>query len=481
MSFSPSSSPPAPMSHIAQQQELMRVYREELQLQQRLQQQCHLLQCLTEAAVGIFSWWRQGAAAAAVGTDNGFLVAGCSPISEGSTSFHADTGKFALPLATSLLELHPGMVFYSLGELLQLWAATASPSDFGGSSEDADGNASAAETMSQGGRDNSRRDVHPSSYDPCRVHKCSDDHPPPWTFPTSIAVPLPLISDKSRDVARTSHTPPSLLQLPTPAQLIRYRMLDPTCPLPVTHRLLLGSVNTNSFRLLLPWLMTLTKECAEAMLLCRPDRQTRQAPTQSAVIEGQHMSSAGADDAPRQLSAVPRLAGMEYKATETIGTKRPRSQGGGTLRCSNGSVVSESWGTLCASLVRVLSYLVAAAATAAGPERQQSTEPLPPSLASCLASAATSTALRADLRLFLAEVAEVRDTVLEVKRYCCLADSPWDDDERTLKRPRGEPLAAAALSPLASVAGQGQPMAMSNMALLAHLAAIVDAQVRKYL
>lgn len=465
----------------------MRVYREELQLQQRLKEQCCLLQCLAEAAAGMFSWWREGAAAAGT-TDNALLVASRSPISEGSTGSDANTGEFALPSASSLLKLHSGMVFYSLGELLQLWAATTAPSDFGGNSEKGtDETASAAETMSQGGCDASWREVHASSYGPCRVNKCSDQHPPPWTIPTSMAVPVPLIISEAGDVPYTPRTPPPPLQLPTPAQLIRYRVLDAACPLPVTHRLLLGSVDADSFSLLLLWLMRLTKECAEAMLLCRPDRHARQAHMQSARIEGHRSSSAGADDNRRPLSVAPTPAVAANEAAETIGAKRSRSQDGGSLRCSDGSVVSESWNALCASLVRVLSYLVAAAAEASpriGSERRQSTEPPLPSLVSCIASAATSVALRADLRLFLAEVAEVRDTVLEVKRCCCVVDVQDDDTERALKRPRGESVAAAAaaaLPPLASVAGQGQPMAMSNMALLAHLAAIVDVQVRKYL
>ncbi|CAG9572157.1 hypothetical protein LMJF_16_1160 [Leishmania major strain Friedlin] len=484
MSFSPPLPPPAPMSHVAHQQELMRVYREELQLQQRLKEQCRLLQCLAEAAVGMFSWWREGAAAAAAATtDSALPVAGRSPISEASMGSDANTGEFTLPSASSLLKLHSGMVFYSLGELLQLWSATTAPSDFGGNSEKGtDENASEAETMSQGGRDASRREVRASSYDPRRVNKSSDQHPPPWSFPTSIAVPVPQIIGGAGDVP---HTPPPPLQLPTPAQLIRYRVLDAACPLPVTHRLLLGSVDADSFRLLLLWLMRLTKECAEAMLLCRPDRHVREVHMQSARIEGHRSSSASADDNRRPLRAVPTPAVIENEAAEPIGTKRPRPQDGGSLRCSDGSVVSESWNVLCASLIRVLSYLVAAAAEASprtGSERRQSTEPLLPSLMSCMASAATSAALRADLRLFLAEVAEVRDTVLEVKQYCCVVDAQRDDTERALKRPRGESAAAAVRPPPpASVAGQGQPMAMSNMALLAHLAAIVDMQVRKYL
>ncbi|CAM67000.1 hypothetical protein, unknown function [Leishmania infantum JPCM5] len=486
MSFPLPPSPPAPMSHVAQQQELMRVYREELQLQQRLKEQCRLLQCLAEAAAGMFSWWREGAAAAAAATtDNALLVAGRSPISEGSAGSDANTGEFALPSASSLLKLHSGMVFYSLGELLQLWAATTAPSDFGSNSEKGtDESASAAETMRQGGRDASRREVHASSYDPRRVNECSDQHPPPWSFPTSIAVPVPRIIGEAGHVPHAPPTSPPPLQLPTPAQLIRYRVLDAACPLPVTHRLLLGSVDADNFSLLLLWLMRLTKECAEAMLLWRPDRHMREAHMRSARIEGHRSSSAGADDNRRPLRAVPTPAVIENEAAETIGTKRSRPQDGGSLRCSDGSVVSESWNALCASLIRVLSYLVAAAAEASprtGSERRQSTEPLLPSLVSCMASAATSVALRADLRLFLAEVAEVRDTVLEVKQYCRVVDAHRDDTERALKRPRGESAAAAVQPPPASVAGKEQPMAMSNMALLAHLAAIVDVQVRKYL
>ncbi|GET87479.1 hypothetical protein, unknown function [Leishmania tarentolae] len=474
------------MSHVAQQQELMRVYREELQLQQRLKEQCRLLQCLTEAAVSMFSWWREGATAAAEASTNGaHLVARRPSISEGSTSSDANTGELNVPSASSLWQQHSGMVFYSLGELLQLWASTTVPTDFGGNSQkETDENASAAETMSQGGYEASRRERPLSPYGPHRIKKCSDQHPPPWTFPTSMAVPVLLNSGEAGDAPRTSGTPPPPLQLPTPAQLIRYRVLEAACPLPVTHRLLLGSVDASSFNLLLSWIMKLTKECAEAMLLCRPDRHVRQGHMQSVRIEELRSSSAGTDHNQRPLRAVSTPTEIQDEAPETIGAKRPRSLDGGSLRCSDGSVVSESWSVLCASLIRVFSYLIAATAEGspqADPEHRHSTQPLLPSLSSCMASAVRSTALRADLRLFLAEVAEVRDTVLEVKRCCCVVDGEFDDTELALKRPRGESAAAEVLPPLASVAGQGQPMVMSHMVLLAYLAAIVDVQVRKYL
>ncbi|KAG5482569.1 hypothetical protein CUR178_05711 [Leishmania enriettii] len=475
-------SPPAPMSHIAQQQELMRVYREELRLQQCLQEQCQLMQSLTEAAAGMLSWWREGAAAAAAGATDSDPVAGHPLTSEGPMGSNADTSESLLPSASSLLRLHSGMVFYSLGELLQLWAATAGPSDFGGDGDkDTADNSCALETTSWGERDPSRREAHLFLCTPHRVVECSGEHPPPWTFPASCAVPVPLINDKTGDAVDTPRTPPTILLLPTPAQLIRYRVLDTTCPLPVTHQLLLGSVDADSLGLLLLWLMRLTKECAEALLLCRPDRHVRQVHTPSARIEGQRSSSAVNDGDGRPLQVISTPTAMEHEAVKMIRTKRSRCRDEGDLRCNNGDVVSESWNALCASLIRVFSYVIAAAATASpleDSERGQSTQQLPPSLMSCMASAATSTALRADLRLFLAEVAEVHDTVLEVEQYCGVADLQCDDSDLALKKPRGESPASAVLPPLA---GKGQPMALSNMALLAHLAGIVDAQVRRHL
>ncbi|KAG5482045.1 hypothetical protein LSCM1_05760 [Leishmania martiniquensis] len=484
MSVPPPPSPPALMPHVAAQQELMRVYREELHLQQCLKEQCRLLRSLTEAAAGLFSWWREGAAAATAGTTGSDPPVAAQPPTAGRL-MGADAGSIesAPSSASSLLGLHAGMVFYSLGELLQLWAATADFLDFAGNSDTGtDVSASAAEATSWCERDTSRRDMHPSSCGPHQVLKCSGGHPPPWTFPISSAVQVPLTHGETGDAAHTPGAPAALLLLPTPAQLIRYRVLDAACPLPVTHRLLLGSVDANSFSLLLLWVMKLTKECAEAMLLCRPDRRVRQAHPQSARIEGQLWSSAGADSDGRSLRAVSRPMAMHSEADGTIGTKRPPSRDEGDLMVGDGTVVSESWKGLCAALIRIFTFLVAAAEVAsplAGSECGQSAKPpLSPFLTSCMASAAKSTSLRADLRLFLAEVAEVHDIVLEVMQYCDVADTQGDEGDPALKRPRGESPASAVLPPLAK---QGKLAAMRNMALLAHLADIVDAQVRTHL
>ncbi|KAG5508824.1 hypothetical protein JKF63_05326 [Porcisia hertigi] len=484
MSLPSHSSPPAPMPYVAQQQELMRVYREELRLQQILKEQCRLLQCLTEAATGLFSWWRRGAATAAA--EGGKIrVADDSSLSEQSTMYKDDTNTFDVPSASSLLKLHSGMVFYSLGELLQLWATTAEASDLGCHSEKSTyASSSAEEAMSQGRCHQSRREVHPLAGNPSRMDMSSHQHPPPWAFPARIGVPASLIGSETGNDACTSRSPPTSLLPPTPAQLIRYRVLDATCPLPVTHRLLLGSVDAERFSLLFLWIMNLTRECVEAMLIGRPDRHERLARAVSTRIEEQgSVCSTGADGSQRPGRAAPTPTVMNSEVVKTIGTKRSRFGDEGDLSCCDGHVVSDSWNALCASLIRVLSYVVAAAtgAPVTSSEHQRSAEPQPASLASCMATAATSTTLRADLRLFLAEVAEVRDTVLEVKRYYCVADLRCNEDELSLKRPRDESLGAAASPPLASVAGREQPTALSNMDTLAYLAATVDAHVRKYL
>lgn len=234
----------------------MRVYRNELELQRRLSAQCHTLHQLAEATAGVVQWWRRGAAtAAAAEAERGAAArahtAGVkrrSSAEEDHVSAAAIAAAAESPTTRQLITRHPGIVFYSLGELLQLWATTGAAACRNDNSENA---------PHEGGAEATARSAAHTSP----VHHEGSENAmrrpplPPWTAGV----------EWSAD--RTGRRPREpRLRLPTPEQLIRCRLSDAHCPLAVTHPLLLGSVAPQDAEVLLRWLMHLTSEGTAAFL-----------------------------------------------------------------------------------------------------------------------------------------------------------------------------------------------------------------------
>ncbi|KAK7194944.1 hypothetical protein NESM_000416900 [Novymonas esmeraldas] len=420
------------------QQELIRVHDEELLLQRHLRAQRHTLQRLAEAATGLVESWRYGA-----------TVSG-----DAATRAGGHDGAFAHAHTPAR---HPRMDLYSLGELLQLWAANTHPSDVTAAA----------------------RPARVATPPPC----------PEWRSHARVAAPPPpcaLIHDNQDGDPRAAGPPPSPPppRPLTPAELIRHRLLDASCPLPVTHPLLLGSVEAESFDGLLVWLMTLTRECVEALLLCRPD--TRDHPTRAVAT--------GAAREPRYHGNGDRGGPTATGTTESRErhVRRPRSHDGVGSCGSGNDVVGEPWMALCASMVRVLSYAAAVTAPLVVATEQPPSADMPASpLSAGITDAVSSAALRADLRLFLADVVEVRTSVVEVGQWCCAGSASHappcagseDDEGPQSKVSRGEVTSTAASPPARSTtdARCHQTAALHCMASLVHLAARVETQVRQRL
>ncbi|KPI83216.1 hypothetical protein ABL78_7755 [Leptomonas seymouri] len=332
------------MSHTAadtrepQRRQLLQLLRDEASLQQQLHEQRWLLQRVSEASVSLFVWWRNGAAAAASMAAAAATQAVPPDEVEGRENNGGTDDLHRHPLHSL-----PGMLFYSLGELLRLVAAPT-PNDY------LPRCASAAVSHTA----NSSSDAVPTGEPSCKS--------PPWTLVSMVL--------------QRAH-----VALPTPALLIRHRLLDPSpTALPPTHAMLLGSVSSTEFPVLFKWLHHLTLECEEALHRLRPDQRqpseistdftdvlasTAMSPesSQARLINEQEMLSSPHS---QQITTCAERTSIRQIPPCRAATKRSRDTGNddvGTQTAVTDNTESSTgawdplpWSSLCASLHRLLSF-----------------------------------------------------------------------------------------------------------------------------
>jgi hypothetical protein len=315
---------------------LLQLLKDEVALQQQLEKQQWLLQRISDASVNLTVWWRDGAGAAAVSSG------------EVQARLHGG-GPSQHPLLT-----FPGLLFYSLGELLRLAPAAAPP----------DTVADHADSTDNGVCDESSRHVTTS------VSACGGELQSPGGKPWTLeSIALQAVHAQL---------------LPTPSLLVRHRLLDPSpTVLPPTHALLLGSLTNDDFPNLLRWLHRLAVECEESLQRLRPDQPEGKegewerfsdsvgSPGSNSHAHFSHeqevLSSQQQEQQQKQQRRHIADAAQSCPPSRTT-TKRPRNAG------SDATVTQQSaaeeiegtarswdplpWSSLCASLHRLLSFLV---------------------------------------------------------------------------------------------------------------------------
>ncbi|KAL7705229.1 hypothetical protein N2W54_000739 [Lotmaria passim] len=313
--------------------QLLQILEDEAQLQRQLCEQHCLLQHISEASLRVSAWWREEAAAAAAAHPTDFTDA-VSP-------------------ALHPLQMYPGMFFYSLGELLQLTAAPDPPGSAGGLPLRITSEAAVC-----------YRDT--ASFLPPPPHAAAPTPPrPPFTGIPAWAFVSTVLQPTSGD------------RLPTPALLIRYRLLDPAeTALPPTHTLLLGSVTPDEFPALMKWLHSLTVECDEALQRLRPDSSLSITASQDescsiarGLLSDYAFKAKEEEGSPTRLNnelvMLPSQQSLRWDTPiQKSGTvaKRPRVADGDNDTTAAKSDSAAPWDplpwlSLCASLHRLLTFL----------------------------------------------------------------------------------------------------------------------------